>query len=627
MKTNNKQLISQFRLPSYISGKSFADASKLISKKFEGRNDMISNNTKNELLKRLSEAQEFTKSQEQPEQSNQMALGGFEQSIIGQGFGEDATGTEQSAAIGAGLGAATTALDLGKTAFGRPTQSTDGLEQSAPINGGSMITGNALKGASAGMAFGPVGAGIGAVLGAGAGIVGAGKAKDAAFKNTNNFAVNTNKQSSDNYFANGGEIDPPIKKTLITKDELLNNPLLSSGDSLKQTDRFRYAIGEQPGVQDGKSGQQGYYLYYGKKPGDVDFNPNVNREFVNQSGYNTYMHSPQGQQYRRNVAMGGTQPTEQFSKGGNMNKYNDGGPIDPNGYYENLQLTARNTAPTESLSGPKSAGTTVPYTIATQPTVDISNANRQVASGPSIKDYTKYGAKKAGEFVKDNKDLLRYAPAVSNALQLANLKKPQGVRLDRLDNRYKPEYVDLAQQQNIVNQELNNVNSAIQQSGASQGASRAAMLGAQLNKTRALSGAYANAQVQNAQQNAQAQQFNLGIDQTNLGQSNQEEEINAREKSAYDTQKSQLLTGIGTNLRDIGKEEFYKKYPEAMGLKYDWKGRSTADYQKGKDGKYYHKESGEEYKPLDQNKSAKGGYLNQNVLDHINNMYTNRNKK
>ena len=75
MKQN--ELISKFRLPAYISGKSFSDASKIISSKFDGRNDMISKTTKNELLKRLADAQEYLKaSQESEQQSNQFMLGG-----------------------------------------------------------------------------------------------------------------------------------------------------------------------------------------------------------------------------------------------------------------------------------------------------------------------------------------------------------------------------------------------------------------------------------------------------------------------------------------------------------------------------------------------------------------------
>ena len=44
------QLIKQFNLPNYIKGKSFAEASKLIDKKFKDRKDSVSLKTKDFLL-------------------------------------------------------------------------------------------------------------------------------------------------------------------------------------------------------------------------------------------------------------------------------------------------------------------------------------------------------------------------------------------------------------------------------------------------------------------------------------------------------------------------------------------------------------------------------------------------
>jgi len=592
MNTNNKQLISQFRLPSYVSGKSFADASKLINSKFEGRNDMVSNNTKNELLKRLSEAQEYLKSQEQVEQSNQMALGGqLQNNQLENAIGEAAYMGADAIAPGAGQ-----VLKLG-----------DQLGESI----GDAIGGD--TGESWGGALGATGnlKGMGSVLKTGnindiplVGIFGGQTTKQKEkLKQANELATNTNRQLSDNYFAMGGDINTST-----------------------EPDRFRYAVGEQSGVQHGTSGKSGYYLYYGKKPGDAGFNPNKHREFVTKSGYNTYMNSPQGQQYRRNIATNTQQPIEQFAMGGNINQFDNGGPLPEN--YKNLNILnnyGENSNQVKSIQDYKKLG----YhdykwgDANSDGVVDSKDIIKEKTFGQKIWDNTK----KVGKVATDNSDLLRYAPAVTNALQLAKLKKPAGVRLDKLGNRYTPDYLDLAQQQNIVNQELNNTNSAIQQSGASQGQSRAAILGAQLNKTRALSGAYANAQVQNAQQNATAQQFNLGVDQTNLSQSNLQQDINDRNIGNYDTQKSKLQSQIGTDLGNIGKEELFRKYPERMGLMYDNKGRAITEYQQGKDGKYYHKKTGEEYKPLEQNKKAKGGYLNSDVLSHINNMYMKRNNK
>ena len=522
----DSNIVSQYNLPKSLVGKSVADATKFIDNKFKGRNDKISQSTKNGMLSKIAEAQEAMKPAEpEMEQSQegmidptQMAFGGYvNRQMEDGGYYEQnnpyfmqnpgvqqpgigpmnqiqpvsqlsqanslsqikpfSTGNQlptasavpdTAGAIGGGLkemsgktglglssalGAASTAIDLGKTAFGKPAQDTSGLAPSAKVNSGGMIAGSAMKGASAGMAFGPLGAGIGAAVGGVGGLLGSNKAKKAAIKNANNYAVNVNKQFSDQY-AMGGEIDPM--------------------------------------------------------------------------------------------------------------------------YYENLKLTPRNTAPIESISNLKPAGTTVPYTIGTQPAVDISNANRQFAPGPSDLDMLKYNAGKIGNYINQNAgNLARYAPIAANALQLAQLKKPQGERLDRLSNRYKPEYVDEAVMRNIVDQEANNQINALTQSGASQGAVRNAILGAGLNKTKALSDAYMNAAAQNRATNDRAQTFNLGVDQVNLQQSNTEKENFAKDKGNYDTQKSKLIGQLGNDIGNVGKEEIYKKIAKTT-TGYSWLG----EYQK-----------------------------------------------
>ena len=180
-------------------------------------------------------------------------------------------------------------------------------------------------------------------------------------------------------------------------------------------------------------------------------------------------------------------------------------------------------------------------------------------------------------YVNDNLgNIARYAPIAANALQLAQLKKPQGERLDRLGNRYKPEYVDEAMMRNIVDQEANNQINALTQSGASQGAVRNAILGAGLNKTKALSDAYMNAAAQNRATNDRAQTFNLGVDQVNLQQSNTEKENFAKDQAAYRNAKREYITGIGEGIGDIGKEQVQKKII-AKTTGYRWDGTYVKD--------------------------------------------------
>lgn len=706
-------IVSQYNLPKSLVGKSIADATKFIDNKFKGRNDKISQSTKNGMLSKIAEAQEAMKPQE-PEMEqedmidpSQMAFGGFANSTIGQGFGAEATGAQQSEALGAGLGVATSALDLGMTAFGKPVQNTDGLAASAEVDKVGMIGGSALKGATAGMAFGPAGAGIGALIGAGAGLLGTKKADKAAIENSNNFALNTNRKFSDQY-AFGGTIDPPTKvKNPDGSYSMINTTtrqltpgsvgtripgtpgspaVLPSAGGVNSTDPGRnkafakaraaglptfnyngklyntdiklatpgkpavnstpdiitpsvpptyetntiiepipnqvYNIQAQrgtagtgmlrPGIGGGITTDNQYTANKDVANRAINaqqvYNADVNRRYApviddGRSNNSAQIANRNAKAELRRQQLQGTAtateiPTqlglerkkvealrnnEPLAYGGKVKKMANGGYYDKNNPYFMTNpgpvVIGPNPAPTESIlqqSGLKSVETTVPYTIGTQPQIDISNANQQFTPGPSNLDVLKYNVGKVGTAVNNNLgNLARYAPIAANALQLAQLKKPQGERLDRLSNRYKPEYVDEAQLQNIANQTMNNSVNAIGQSGASQGQLRSSIVGSQLQRTKAISDAYSQATAQNRATNDRAQTFNLGVDQVNLNQSNTEKDINARDKGNYDTQKSKLIGQLGNDVGNVGKEEIYKKIAKTT-TGYSWLG----EYQK-----------------------------------------------
>lgn len=185
----------------------------------------------------------------------------------------------------------------------------------------------------------------------------------------------------------------------------------------------------------------------------------------------------------------------------------------------------------------------------------------------------KANLKPAVDWAKNNfGDVLRYAPIAANAYQLSKLKSPDKEVLNRLDQRFTPEYVDERTLQNTIGSEYNNtINSISGATNGSLGALRSNLLGAGLNKTKALSDAYINTTSQNRAMNLQGQQFNLGVNQTNLNQDNLEKDINARNKGAFDTNKSRLIGQIGNDLGNIGKEEVYKKIARET-LGYTWDG-------------------------------------------------------
>ena len=545
----DSNIVSQYNLPKSLIGKSVADATKFIDNKFKGRNDKISQSTKNGMLSKIAEAQEAMKPQEpemeQPQEGmeqqispemmgdpSQMAWGGFADSTIGQGFGKGATGAQQSAAVGAGLGTLTAGLDLGMTAFGKPAQDTSGLAASAPVNSGAMIGGSALKGASAGMAFGPLGAGIGAGVGAIAGLIGSGKARKAAMENTNNYAVNVNKQFSDQY-AYGGKMnqmgvggfaeDPFDKysKQISSKLDLqpINQVIPSFINKGTPINNAQAIIGTKVDGDFGKTQKS---------------DSNVKLNAYRQSKGMTNIGQPlSAADY---TAMGLT---------------TDGYKINKNAFRQQIpeNLNLKLDSPEEGFK-------------------KYTNIENNIEAGKDKKSIVGKGL----SYLNENAgNIARYAPIAANALQLAQLKKPQGERLDRLDNRYRPEYVDEAQLQNIANQTMNNSVNAVGQSGASQGQLRSSIIGSQLQRTKALSDSYAQAAAQNRQQNAMAQEFNLGVDQVNLQQSNTEKENFARDKGNYDTQKSRLIGQIGNDIGNVGKEEIYKKIAKTT-TGYSWLG-------------------------------------------------------
>jgi hypothetical protein len=184
---------------------------------------------------------------------------------------------------------------------------------------------------------------------------------------------------------------------------------------------------------------------------------------------------------------------------------------------------------------------------------------------------------KAKKFIGENiGDAMRLAPVAMNAYQLSKLKKPQGFQYNTLNNRYVPQYVDEAQMQRIIDQEGNNQIAAISQLGGSEGATRNAILGIGANKMRGLSDAYANAAAQNRAQDSAAQQFNLGVDSQNAAIRNKAIDELRGDQGAYDSAKSKLISSIGTDVGEIGKEKNASDAAIAM-FGYTRKGKYVVD--------------------------------------------------
>lgn len=190
-----KDLITTFNLPSYIKGKSFADASKAIDKKFEGRNDKYSKDTKQELLQRLSEAQEYVKMQEG------LSTMSKEVPVMDDIPAEFAEGGSMADY----LNLAPQALNAVTNVIGDTAIDDSGKMQYQDVDQvGGAISG-ALSGAQAGMTLGPLGAVGGGIIGGLSSLIG-GKRKQEDIEEANrNFALSQNVQDRSD-FSNGGMI-------------------------------------------------------------------------------------------------------------------------------------------------------------------------------------------------------------------------------------------------------------------------------------------------------------------------------------------------------------------------------------------------------------------------------------
>jgi hypothetical protein len=512
-----EDLTNKFKLPNYLKGKSFAEASKIIDNKFTGRNDIISKNTKNELLQRLTNAQEYLKSKEQPVVPNQFAEGGNMTNYLSAGMG---------------------VLDLATDTFGPTGIDTSGLQPGQKVDTGANVLSGVGKGASLGASIGSVipgvgtaiGAGAGAIIGAGAGLFKSEQEKKDSVKANKNYA-NRMHASFNNDWAKGGYMNdrPPYN----------TNPQSPFIQGVSQIDQLTNDY-----IKDNPL-----------------FLNNNNKLPLN---------------YKSNV-----KPLDMYS------------PID----------------------------TTITNNSAKKLSSTIDTANQNINTDSIFGDKYNTGSSQPNNSTSQSKtntfgaNALRYAPAISNAMQLMKLQKPTMIRSSRLGNKFKPTYMDERTIRNQLDQELNNsINAITNAAGGSEAASRAGILASGLNRGKALSDSYAKIAEFNAGQNTQGQQIDMQRDIQNLGQERYDTENNLRSSAAYDNNKSMLQSAFANDLGSIGKEELYKKYPEMIGLGYKWDGT----YNVWKDNQ------GNTVDPAKvTNKKKNGGYLN-DIVNDINFRYSKK---
>lgn len=248
------KIIKEFNLPPYIKNKSFAEASKAIDNKFKDRSDPSSTKTKEELLGRLAEAQEYIKMQESLKANASQVPDNMNGSIP-EGMEEFVQPTNEHSYGGAiqGVGQLT---DQITGAFEEDRGiNTDGTMLPGEVpSTGKAVGGGALNGAAAGASIGSVIPGVGTVIGAGAGaliggvsgLLGNKKDKEAAEEATRNYTFNQVNKLRGTDFRDGGPIPQvdsirkgldlefmnDIVPTAGTTEPYVKTPGLNLGDRL-----------------------------------------------------------------------------------------------------------------------------------------------------------------------------------------------------------------------------------------------------------------------------------------------------------------------------------------------------------------------------------------------------------
>lgn len=573
----------ELNLPKDIIGMTFADASKFLNKIAEenGSDHLIMKDVKANLEnltianeKARINQEELNINQNSDLPSNKMFLGGSTEGKEGSGLG-----------MHTGINQAMTALDLGQTAFGKSGIDTSGKTDADPgsVKPGMMGLSGAMKGVQAGAMFGPLGAGIGGAVGLTAGLIGGFKAKKDATKAHQNFEIGQSNMKISN-FNLGGTLNgdpkknpktPPAKKEKIIPTETTNSALIEKlgSEEKKNFSGLKAPIAK---IEDNVIGPKGNgkYVYYREKtaPG---FDPNVDRDFVLDSNWNTMVGTQEYNQYMINLRNKTAQKANSFADGGNLNPFKE--EEHTKGAYG---YSGNNFMQDQFLSNLNYAKNNAPSPIDESSYIsenELTNNKSGYASDELIPSTDK-------EFKMKGESPLKYAGLVGaglNYLEDSKLKARE-VNLDKLDGKYQKQYSDEASILNNVRNEMNSQVSSLSELGLSKGQLISNLNAAGLNKAKATSDAMQKAQDINRNEDRIAQEFDNRNDIFNIGQSNQEKELTQREQDAVADRKRMSRDALFLSAGELGKEQTYKNRLYNLTGGYD-----TQGVFKAADGKQY----------------------------------------
>lgn len=591
-------LIEKFNLPSYVKGKSFAEASKSIMDKFKDRKDQTSMKTMAQLLGRLKDAQEFTKQQEEKSNSNDFFFGG----MMGGNKPQQASQNP--------------AMNSNTIIAGDPkdNQMVDGVKDSvASVTGpfGQLFRGIQKAGQGIGDA---VGGDTGAVIAdifspeestmavlkdedastwekiggivPGLGGVIAKNLKEKKIQKAQANAAHLKRNMAMGNFANGGFLntDPKTKKEIVdltpeqqkALDAKLKSQKIDEGIfSNSAVDYDPWGTGGIFGtIKTTTSDAPAHNLNLGKYKDVGYFDVKVDDDGY-YTLYNTQKNPANADLYKKQLE--------------NIQKLNPGAKIQRNNLSGYRPLSKQNNfrkggrPETKSVNELEVKGYDFP---SPESLLEIPNL-KPLNTTKSAENTDPSFLQKAGDWLNKNKyDIGRTAPIISNAAQLLNMKRPEKESLAKLGNRYNKQ---LADEETYINKINNSISSdlATEASGGSRSKAFSNARALQRDKIAAISDAYDRIASINRQEGSTEQQFNLGIDEFNTRTRQLESENFARDKGAYETEKSKFISALGKNIGDFGTE---RERDEMIKQLFDY--TRKGDYIK---------------------KKAKGGYLDEAI--------------
>ena len=209
--------------------------------------------------------------------------------------------------------------------------------------------------------------------------------------------------------------------------------------------------------------------------------------------------------------------------------------------------------------------------------VELTDNNETPALTPEMVINTPNDKEKKGiNKEKLNKALMtagNIAPSAMNLAQLAMLKKSPEYRSGRMNSTYEKQITDEAAMQRAQANENAGQRNAMRSNSGSQSMLLNNLRGQSLNALKAQGDAYAQSVKGNQEENRRANQFDVTKEQFNINAQKGDDIINQQNEGAYETTKSSLMAGLANDLGKMSKEALFKKYPELMGMDYDWMGK------------------------------------------------------